>query len=504
MFKKFYGYVSSKLSGATDSKRKSTVLIMVFGLIFLLSAGVFLLSPKRPPKAKPPTPVEAVVMKAPKTSADLEDLNRKLNGEKQERLGDTKQRQLAEETTQRKLSDLDKRLEAIGTKPGVSDEQLEKLIRSRVDSKVTELANTGQINGPRSIAPGVPSLGGALPGTPGSSATSSVPLLPREEGGASPADAVTSASSKPVRKPMRAVTEAMPSSTTGTATAPSVSSSASNPANTSGGAASDTNTNAPSSGVAVSNAVRAATGSAGLSSNASTRDVTPVALAAGRAQSEASFFIPIGTIITGVALTGIDAPTNQAGQKNPIPMLIRIKHDAVLPNRFRADLRECYILASGYGSLSSQRAKLRTNALSCIRNDGKVVEASVSGYIVGDDGREGIEGRVVSKTGDMIRNTLMAGFLQAGAQRLGGSGTSGTAVLGATPIGAAAGATGLTDLLASGGESGLLGGAGQAIGAIGKLYAEMAKEAWPVVEITPGRPLTIIVTNGFTLRFGNR
>jgi len=42
-----------------------------------------------------------------------------------------------------------------------------------------------------------------------------------------------------------------------------------------------------------------------------------------------------------------------------MPALIRVKHQAILPNRVRADVRECFLLVSGFGDLASERAQLR-------------------------------------------------------------------------------------------------------------------------------------------------
>src|SRR3546814_6203967 len=55
--------------------------------------------------------------------------------------------------------------------------------------------------------------------------------------------------------------------------------------------------------------------------------------------------------------------------RSPFPSLIRIKNEAILPNRFRADFRECFLIAGGWGDLSSERAYLRAERLSCVRND---------------------------------------------------------------------------------------------------------------------------------------
>ena len=49
-----------------------------------------------------------------------------------------------------------------------------------------------------------------------------------------------------------------------------------------------------------------------------------------------ALFIPAGTILRGVLLNGLDAPTGQGARSQPTPALVRIKHEAILPNRFRA------------------------------------------------------------------------------------------------------------------------------------------------------------------------
>jgi len=66
-------------------------------------------------------------------------------------------------------------------------------------------------------------------------------------------------------------------------------------------------------------------------------------------------------------------PTNASGRqarRDPYPALIRIKHDAILPNRFRADVCECFLVAAGCGDLASERDYPRTEAITCIREDG--------------------------------------------------------------------------------------------------------------------------------------
>ena len=109
-------------------------------------------------------------------------------------------------------------------------------------------------------------------------------------------------------------------------------------------------------------------------------------------------FMPAGSILSGTLITGLDAPTSNQSKQDPFPALLRIKHEAILPNRYRMDIKECFLIASGYGDLSSERAYMRAERISCIKKDGGVIETSMDAYSVGEDGKAGIRGRLVSKT----------------------------------------------------------------------------------------------------------
>lgn len=110
-------------------------------------------------------------------------------------------------------------------------------------------------------------------------------------------------------------------------------------------------------------------------------------------------YLPTGSILSGALITGLDAPTHDAAQREPFPVLIRLDQAAILPNRFRADIRACFLLAAGYGDLSSERAYLRGETLSCIRDDGGVMETRLDSYAVGEDGKAGLRDRLVTKQG---------------------------------------------------------------------------------------------------------
>jgi conjugal transfer pilus assembly protein TraB len=219
---------------------------------------------------------------------------------------------------------------------------------------------------------------------------------------------------------------------------------------------------------------------------------------ADRPASEAdSLFVPAGSILKGVLLTGLDAPTGRSARRDPYPALLRVKHEAILPNRFRANVRECFVVAAGFGDLSAERAYLRGETLSCVRTDGGVIEVRIDGYAVGEDGKLGVRGRLVSKQGQVLAGALAAGFLQ-------GFGSAFQQV----PV----------PVIASGGDrvpyqqafsaealqGAALSGAGRAMERLAEFYLDMAEEMFPVIEVDAGRPVEFVLNRGAALKLAHR
>ena len=121
-------------------------------------------------------------------------------------------------------------------------------------------------------------------------------------------------------------------------------------------------------------------------------------------------YLPV-SFTRAVLLGGLDAPTGGQSQTNPHPVLLRLVDSAVLPNRYRGQVRECFVIGAGYGDISSERAYIRTENLSCIRNDGSTLEIAIQGSIFGEDGKVGMRGRLVTKQGQLLANALLAGVV---------------------------------------------------------------------------------------------
>lgn len=223
-------------------------------------------------------------------------------------------------------------------------------------------------------------------------------------------------------------------------------------------------------------------------------DAKPVAKKEKVEAAKPIAYLPVGSFLEATLLNGMDAPTSAVAQKNPVPAVLRVKSEALLPNMFSHDIRECFILVSGFGVLASERAQLRTETLSCIKEDGKVIEAKMEGYVIGEDGRVGPRGRLVSKQGQMIARSLAAGVLSGFGEALTPSqipqlnlSPSGTAPTQRLGIGTVA-------------ETGLARGFSDASKAASGFFLEMAREMTPVVEIDAGRKVTVAIIKGLELR----
>jgi len=68
-------------------------------------------------------------------------------------------------------------------------------------------------------------------------------------------------------------------------------------------------------------------------------------------QEKEYIYLPSGSFFSSVMITGLNAPTAMAADKSPMPVVFRIKKEAVLPNNFRADIRECHAIGEAVGDL---------------------------------------------------------------------------------------------------------------------------------------------------------
>lgn len=228
---------------------------------------------------------------------------------------------------------------------------------------------------------------------------------------------------------------------------------------------------------------------------------------------EPTYIIPVNSGIEAVMLTGINArqpgttsataslgaASSAANSATNVgaPFVTKIKGDAILPNGWRlSDLGDCYLGGSGVAILSTSRANVIADTLSCISEDGEEWEAPIKAYGVDVDGTLGLAGKVVNKQGAILLQSALTGA----AAGLGAAFTP-------SPI------AGYNSNAASGSAQGyqmpnpnlvfgtMVGqGLNNAASQLSKFYLEFAREVFPVVEVPAGNRVTWVLKETIELK----
>jgi conjugal transfer pilus assembly protein TraB len=189
--------------------------------------------------------------------------------------------------------------------------------------------------------------------------------------------------------------------------------------------------------------------------------------------------VPTGSFAKVVLLTGADVATGLKAMKQPQPVLMAVSDFSMLPNRFKTDIRRCVVTGEVYGSLSDERGYIRANHLSCVSKDGRVFSQEIRAVIIGEDGKLGLRGRLVSRQGVFLARALVSSFIKGVAEAFKMQSTT----VNLTPFGG----TTQTYKPTEGFKVGFGQGMADAVDRLSRMYMKMAEETFPVIEIPAGR-----------------
>ena len=224
-------------------------------------------------------------------------------------------------------------------------------------------------------------------------------------------------------------------------------------------------------------------------------------------QATAGPLIPVNSALEGVMLSGINARPSgavagAAGSSRTAndvgaPFVTRLKGDAILPNSWKlSDLGDCFLGGSGIAVLSTERAYVIAENLSCIDSKGEVYEAPIKAYGLDVDGTLGVAGHVVSKQGTILMQAALAGMASGLGQAL-----SPTALPSYNSNAVSGSTTGLQyPSPALVGYTAVGQGVNQAASQLSKFYLDYARELFPVVEVVAGTRVTWILKESVQLK----
>lgn len=207
--------------------------------------------------------------------------------------------------------------------------------------------------------------------------------------------------------------------------------------------------------------------------------------------------IPSGSYVKAVLLSAVDASVGVNVSGDPQPVLLRLLDDACLPNNANTRMKRCHIMGAARGDLSSERVFIRLEKMSCVDTEtDSIIETDVSGYVTGEDGRNGLQGFVVDRSGRMISSAVLVGMLSGATSFL----QTWVATRGHEMMLGRAGERGIqnnvipSDLMR--GAGGNTQGVSNAFDKLADYYIKRAEQLQPVVIINAGRLVNIVFSKG--------
>ena len=236
----------------------------------------------------------------------------------------------------------------------------------------------------------------------------------------------------------------------------------------------------------------------GTTGDISSRRISLVELGSSKTSKETNLnsfstneYLSAGSYVSAVVMSGVDASVGIKSQTNPRPVLFRIIDEAKnawFKEDQKTDLKGCVVTGAAEGDLSSERVFINLVRMSCSKAEGRVIETEVKGYVV-SQGKVGIRGRVISREGDFITKSFLAGMVGS----LGG----GASQYFTTPASATVG--GLLTQRPEAGDvlgQGLGKGVGNASERLSKYLIDRAEQYQPVISIPSGLEVELVFHKG--------
>jgi hypothetical protein len=199
-----------------------------------------------------------------------------------------------------------------------------------------------------------------------------------------------------------------------------------------------------------------------------------------------SLQLPAGSFGEATLLTGVYAPVTG----EPLPVLLRLDAALVGPGRTRVPLEGAFLVGKAQGDVNSRRATVQLDTLSAAGTDGRAADARVNGWIVDEDGIQGLRGIYVWRAEEVLALSTLAGALSGGSEAAAARETT----VQATPLGGSQSAV-TGDPYAFAGYRALA----SAFGRLGDVVGRRAQEIVPAVYVPNGRSVTVAFIQGATL-----
>ena len=208
----------------------------------------------------------------------------------------------------------------------------------------------------------------------------------------------------------------------------------------------------------------------------------------------ANKYVPSGTFVRAVVLGGADADASVNGQsKNNGVMLFKLLQPGTLPNGQYSHLRGCFVTASSYGDISSERAYVVLYRLSCALPGRPIIDKAVTGWAF-FGGKVGIKGVPLMRDNKIMQWAGISGAMSGIAS----AAQYAQSIQSISPLGSATSVPS-----ANVAPYAAYGGASKAAEVLSNYYVKRAEQYHPVIQVGSGNFVTIVFKEGFFLEPDN-
>ena len=129
--------------------------------------------------------------------------------------------------------------------------------------------------------------------------------------------------------------------------------------------------------------------------------------------------IPAGTVVKCLLVSSADCSVGINTASDPNTVLLQPIANGKLPKKVQVALKGSRIIGTAVGDIASERVRIRTERLTLmLGRNGDFIETSIAGFVSGEDGKEGLRGIVVDRSGAIISRAAFASFLQGVGQSI--------------------------------------------------------------------------------------
>lgn len=208
-------------------------------------------------------------------------------------------------------------------------------------------------------------------------------------------------------------------------------------------------------------------------------------------QKPITFKVLLG-LSKGILLNGADASIIGFGRQEEAPVAISLLSKVSIANGEYSNLKDCLLLGSAVGSMTTERAQIRLEKISCIftnqEGDKFLAEGAVKGWVTDENGSLGVSGGLITQEGKIIRASLPIAAIQTALDYVTRRATN-------VVIPTGGGLNGYSNFNAAFG-SGSSSAANTTLGKITQIYEKMIQAQVPVINFKPGREITVLFQGG--------